>query len=141
MHFFSVEKTIPADPQILWSILTDSARLGRGDFGISRLEGRIAPGERIKLWSEAAPGRAFALRVGDFVAGKSMTWSGGMPLGLFRGVRRFTLTPGRDGTLFKMREDYSGAMLPVIWPSIPDLTGSFETFASALAATAMEQKR
>jgi hypothetical protein len=34
-----------------------------------------------------------------------MVWVGGMPLGLFKGTRTFTLAPGQGGaTQFTMRE-------------------------------------
>ena len=53
-----------------------------------------------------------------------------MPLGLFRGVRTFTLAPEANGTTrFHMREEYTGPMLPLIWRSMPDLGPSFEQFA------------
>ena len=56
-----------------------------------------------------------------------------MPLGLFKGVRTFTLTPrGDDGTDFKLREEYSGPMLGLIWKSMPDLGPSFDKFARGL---------
>ena len=56
-----------------------------------------------------------------------------MPLGLFKGVRTFTLTPENGGaTKFVMREEFSGPMLPMIWGSMPDLAPSFEQFASGL---------
>jgi hypothetical protein len=63
-----------------------------------------------------------------------MTWAGGMPLGLFRGVRTFTLTPAADGatTRFTMREEYSGPLLPLIGRSMPDLGPSFQQFARGL---------
>ena len=62
-----------------------------------------------------------------------MTWSGGMPLGLFRGVRTFTVnsTTGTE-TDFRMREEYSGPLLGLIWKSMPDLGPSFEQFARGL---------
>ena len=42
-----------------------------------------------------------------------MTWSGGMPLGLFRGVRTFTLAPGTEGaTRFTVREEETARSLP-----------------------------
>jgi hypothetical protein len=42
-----------------------------------------------------------------------MTWSGGMPLGLFKGVRTFTLAPGPDGTTrFIVREECTGPSCP-----------------------------
>ncbi len=62
-----------------------------------------------------------------------MTWSGGMPLGLFKGVRTFTLAPGTDGaTRFSVREEYTGPLLPLIWRSMPDLGPSFRQFAVGL---------
>jgi hypothetical protein len=56
-----------------------------------------------------------------------------MPLGLFRGVRTFTLAPRPGGgTDFRMREEYRGPLLPLIWRSMPDLGPSFEQFARGL---------
>jgi hypothetical protein len=56
-----------------------------------------------------------------------------MPLGLFKGVRTYTLSPQGNGTTtFTMREEYTGPMLPMIWRSIPDLGPSFTQFANGL---------
>lgn len=97
-----------------------------------RVEGRIAPGEKIKVVSEANPERAFPVKVSEFSPPNRMVWSGGMPLGLFKGVRTFTLRPVADGTEFKMREEYTGPLLPMIWKSMPDLQPSFDKFARGL---------
>jgi hypothetical protein len=60
-----------------------------------------------------------------------------MPMGLFRGVRTFTLSPDPDGvTRFRMREEYTGPLLGLIWRSMPDLGPSFEQFALGLKAEA-----
>ena len=92
------------------------------DSGVERVEGSIASGEKIKVVSKVNPGRAFPVEVTEFTPGKRMTWSGGMPLGLFKGVRTFTLAPGTDGaTRFTVREEYTGPLLPMIWRSMPDL--------------------
>ena len=65
----------------------------------------------------------------------TMTWTGGMPLGLFRGVRTFTLTPTADGgTGLTMREELSGPLLGMIWRSMPDLGPSYRQFVSGLKA-------
>ena len=87
--------------------------------------------------SAVAPGRTFPLRVTGFDPGQRMVWTGGMPLGLFRGVRTFTLAPEGDGaTRFAMREAYSGPLAPLIGRSIPDLGPSFRRFAAGLKARA-----
>jgi hypothetical protein len=135
MHEFAVERIINAPPERIWKVLVDARALASGAFGIIRLEGRIALGEQLKLWSVVSPKRAFPLKVTGFDTNRSMVWSGGMPFGLFTGTRTFTLTPDGQGTRFAMREVYTGAMTGLIWSSIPDLTPSFEQFAVALAAS------
>ena len=62
-----------------------------------------------------------------------------MRLGLFRGVRTFTLTPEGGSTRFVMREEYTGPMLPLVWRSMPDLQPSFEQFARGLKARAEQR--
>jgi hypothetical protein len=60
-------------------------------------------------------------------------WSGGMPLGLFKGERTFTLTPTRGGDVeFSMSEVFSGPLAGLIGKSIPDLQPAFDEFAASL---------
>ena len=133
MKSYEASSAIAASPDTIWRILTDASGYAEWDSGVTRVDGRIAPDERIKVVSEANPGRAFAVKVTEFVAGRRMVWSGGMPLGLFRGVRTFTLSPDSNGaTRFSMREEYTGPMLPLIWRSMPDLAPSFTQFANGL---------
>ena len=125
--------TIEAAPAAIWAILTDGPAYSQWDSGVERVEGRIAPGETIKVVSKANPGRAFPVKVTEFTPDQKMTWTGGMPLGLFKGVRTFTLSPeGSGATTFAMREEYTGPLLPLIWRSMPDLGPSFEQFANGL---------
>jgi hypothetical protein len=135
MHF-EVKRSISASPETVWPILTNRQRLIDGGFGILRLEGEIRPGSKIKLWSEASPGRAFSLRVSSFTAPSLMVWESGMPFGLFKGVRRFVIEGAGNGCNFHMREDYTGPLAGMIGKSIPDLTPSFEKFADALKSHA-----
>jgi hypothetical protein len=133
MRAYETEAQIAADPDTIWQILTDAPGYSAWDSGVVRVEGRVASGETIKVISEANPGRTFPVKVSEFEPGRRMVWSGGMPLGLFRGVRTFILTPQDDGTThFVMREEYSGPMLPLIWRSMPDLGPSFQQFATGL---------
>lgn len=136
MREFNVERSIAAPPERVWKILTDARTLGSGSFGITRIEGEIVKGGQLKLWSSAAPGRAFTLTVAEMVPNRLMVWKGGMPLGLFTGTRTFTLTSRGGGTKFQMREVYEGLMTGLIWKSMPDLGRSFAQFATALASRA-----
>jgi hypothetical protein len=133
MKSYDATSTIEASPEAIWAILTDAPNYSQWDSGVDRVEGRIAPGEKIKVVTQANPGRAFPVRVTEFTPGRTMTWTGGMPLGLFKGVRTFTLAPqGNGATRFTMREEYSGPLLPLIWRSMPDLGPSFQQFATGL---------
>jgi hypothetical protein len=136
MKSYDAAATIDAPPEAVWAILTDAPAYAQWDSGVQKVDGRIAPGEKIKVVSEANPGRAFPVKVTAFEPSRSMVWSGGMPLGLFKGVRTFTLAPEGEATRFTMREEYSGPLLPMIWRSMPDLGPSFEQFARGLKARA-----
>jgi hypothetical protein len=60
-----------------------------------------------------------------------------MPLGLFRGVRTYSITPTANGpTEFSMEEVFSGPLERLISKSIPDMTDSFEQFADGLKRAA-----
>ena len=73
----------------------------------------------------------------EFTPATRMVFSGGMPLGLFKGVRTYTLEPdGSGATRFHMREEYTGPLLGMMWGSIPDLGPSFQQFADGLKARA-----
>lgn len=128
---YEVTRDIAAAPETVWAILTDAGRLQNGGFGITRIVGQIVPNGRFRLWSDAAPGPAFHLRVTAFDPPRRMVWTGGMPLGLFTGVRSFTLAPIGNHTRLTVREDFTGLLLGLIWRSMPDLQPSFTTFGDA----------
>jgi hypothetical protein len=139
MAAFEASALIAADAEHIWAILTDGERLVSSSLGIARLEGSIVSDGRIRLWSEVSPGRAFSLSVGVFDRPRKMTWEGAMPLGLFKGVRTFTLiSEGKDVRL-QMREEFTGLMAPLIAKSIPDLTPSFRKFVDGVKRLAEQQ--
>ena len=133
MKIYSVEITIETSPQTIWKILTNAAAYPEWEPNVERIEGQIAKGEKIKVFTKFSPGRAFPATISSFVPNEQMVWSGGMPLGLFKGVRTFELTPNGDGgTDFSMKEVFSGLLLPLIGRTIPDLTENFQQFAEGL---------
>lgn len=137
MTSYSVKETIAAEMETVWDLLTDGRRFAEWNSTIVSFEGDIAQGNLITLVSTVNPKRAFKLSVAEVDAPMHMVWSDGMPLGLFKGVRTFTLTPsGAGSTVFEMVEEYSGLLEPLISRSIPDMTESFNEFAASLRQAA-----
>jgi hypothetical protein len=134
---YSVERTIDASPQRVWELLTDADGYSRWNPAVVSLGGRIADGETIALVSTVNPGRTFSLAVSNVEPADGMVWSDGMPFGLFRGVRTFSLRAvGADRTEFAMQERYSGLLAGLITRAIPDLAESFAQFADGLKGAA-----
>jgi hypothetical protein len=133
MRYYEATSTIAASPEAVWAVLSDAATWPSWDSGVDAVEGRIAMGQTIKIRSQAAPGRAFPVTVTRFEPPAQLRFSGGVPFGLFRGVRTYELSSGANGHVaFRMREQYSGPLLPLIWRSMPDLGPSFRRFARGL---------
>jgi hypothetical protein len=133
MRSFATAITIRARPEVVWALLTDATGYPIWNSTIEKIDGRIAPNEKVALHTKATPTRAFPLKVTEFNPPQSMVWAGGMPLQLFTGTRRFTLTPTAEGEVrFAMSEAYSGLLAPLITRSIPDLQPAFDQFAADL---------
>ncbi|MGQ0744099.1 MAG: SRPBCC family protein [Acidimicrobiales bacterium] len=128
--------TIDAPADRVWDVLLDGDAYPTWDSGVAPVEGPIVDGGKVKVHSDVAPGRAFPVKVAIDRAAGTMTWSGGMPLGLFRGVRTFRVRPADSGVAMSMREEFSGPMLGMIWKRMPDLQPSFDQSTSALKARA-----
>ncbi len=136
MKSFHASITINASQDTIWKILTDAPHYPTWDPGVIRIEGTIAPGEKIVAYNKISPGRAFPVTVSEFVPGQRMAWTGGMPFGLFTGVRTFTLVPKGRSTDFTLREEFIGPLLGLIERTIPDMTASFQDFVVGLKAQA-----
>jgi hypothetical protein len=137
MKAYSASININASPESIWKILTDAPNYPQWDPWAIRIEGTIAQGEKIKAFSKLAPDRAFPVKVSEFVPNSKMVWSGGMPFGLFKGVRTFLLTLKDDGSVdFHLEEIFSGPLLGMMAGSLPDMTEPFKDFAEGLKARA-----
>ena len=137
MKRFQVSTAILAKPQTIWQLLTDASAYPAWNTTVDKVEGRIAPGETVTVHPKLSRGRTFPVKVTEFVPEKKMAWSSGMPVGLFKGERTFTLTPRAGGIVeFSMTEVFSGPLSPLIERSIPNLQPAFDEFAEALKKTA-----
>ncbi len=133
---FEARTTINAPADKVWSILIDTEAYPEWDPYCDRIEGQLALGNKIKAFSKLSPGRAFPVKVTQMTENQKMIWQGGMPLGLFKGVRTFSLEPNTQGEEFRRHEVFSGPMLPLIAKSLPDMSGRFEEFVQGLKARA-----
>lgn len=134
---YETATAIDAPPERVWSILVDVPGYARWNEAVVSIRGRIALGERLELVSVANPKRTFRPKVTRLDPPGSMVWGDGMPLGLFRGERTYTIaSDGNGGSRFHMKESFSGPMAGVIGRSIPDLTPSMQLFAAGLKTEA-----
>lgn len=129
---YNAEIDINATPETIWNILTNAPAYTEWDDNMLKLEGTIQPNEQLTIYTKLDPNRAFKPTVVEFEPHKRMVWRSGMPLGLFTGARTFTLTEQNGSVHFRLQEEFSGLMLPMIKGSIPDLSPVFETFVKAL---------
>jgi hypothetical protein len=132
MKPFRTSIMIRSTAERVWGILTDASAWTQWNTTIEKIEGRIAPGEKVKVYTKISPGRAFPITVSEFSPNHRMVWSGGMPLGLFKGQRTYTLSPHGAEVEFVMEEIFTGLLAPLIGKSIPDMQPVFDEFAATL---------
>src|SRR5450759_446518 len=99
---------------------------------VTKVDGRLALGEKLSITVKANSRRVFPVEVVTLSGPERMVFRGGMPLGLFTGKRTYTLMSEGTGTRFTMREEYTGPLAGMISKSIPDLGPSFRQFAAGL---------
>lgn len=129
--------TIEAPAATVWDLLTDAGTYADWNDAVVSIDGPIRQGETIRLVSVVDPKRTFKLKVTQMRAPSTMVWSDGMPLGLFKGERTYTITElGGDRCEFTMVERFTGPLAGLITKAIPDLTDSFNTFADSLRTAA-----
>jgi uncharacterized protein YndB with AHSA1/START domain len=138
MYEFITRSTIRAAPKAVWELLTDAPGYAEWNPEIVAIEGRMAPGERIRARVKVGSGaiRTVPLRVTAFEAPARMEWTGGLPLGLFTGRRTFTVTPGDSVVEFRMLVQMSGLLAPLMVKAVGNRQAEIDGFSAALKARA-----
>src|SRR5262245_59366168 len=108
MTSYAAARTIEAPPERVFALLADGPAYPSWNPTVVALDGAIAAGQKIKLVSTLDPKRTFVLTVAEVDAPRRMVWTSGMPLGLFRGTRTYTVEPDGAGSAFRMEEVFSG---------------------------------
>jgi len=139
MLAFEASIIINAPAETIWNVLTDVQKFPEWEPNVTKVEGQAGLGQKITVHTKFSE-RTFPVTVSEFVPNSRMVWSSGMPLGLFKGARTFTLTPVSGGIQVKTREEFSGLLLPLFKGQIGDLQPTFDAFAKALKAKVESSK-
>jgi hypothetical protein len=132
----AVTKSIQAPTTTVWKLLTDLRAQSKWNSTLTRIEGKIALGERVSFEVPDAPGQTFRPKVVAYDDPESMVWRlNRWPL--LVGERTYRLTPGPNGsTELTIDEVFQGLLLPLIAKSFPDFGAMFERTAADLKAAA-----
>jgi uncharacterized protein YndB with AHSA1/START domain len=133
MKEYTTTVDIRATPEAVWAILTDGLGYARWNPEITRVDGRIALGEKIKAHVVLHGGKVqpVTVRVTELEP-MCMVWTGGMPLGLFTGRRTFSLTPRVGVVEFTMQVGFSGLLSGLIAKSLGDRQPDIDALAAGL---------
>ncbi|MGY1641462.1 helix-turn-helix domain-containing protein [Geodermatophilus sp. SYSU D00703] len=63
MRSYESTATVAAAPEEVWRVLVDGRTWPSRDSGVTAVEGAVAPRGKVRIRTEAAPGRAFPVRV------------------------------------------------------------------------------
>jgi len=137
VNAYRASAVISADAAAIWDLLVDVAAWPRWNPTVEKAEGRGIAGAALTIYPANMNGRAFPVKVTECLPHEKLTFVGGMPLGLFRGTRTFTLTPAGPGAVeFTTSETFTGLLAPLIMRVMPDLQPSFDAFVRALKSAA-----
>ena len=124
MESLEAETLINARNSTVWEVITDGGNYTVWDSGITRIDGELRNGGTIRVRTRSGGNRTFRLRVRQ-IPGKVITWTGGALLGLFKGVRTFTLTPHGGMTHLHVREEFTGPLPGPLRTTVPELEQAF----------------
>jgi uncharacterized protein YndB with AHSA1/START domain len=131
---YATVASIRATPEMVWRVLTGAAGYADWNPEIIGIDGHMALNERITARVKVGSGaiRRVPMRVTAFEAPSRMEWTGGLPLGLFVGLRTFTVTPREGVVEFRMHLRMSGPLATLILKSVGDRQPEIDSFSSAL---------
>ncbi len=118
------ETTIHAEPEKVWSILTDFKQYDTWNPFIPFVVGEPCLNARLRIYLEPPGGKRQMFRpvIVRLVPNQELIWLGKLGIaGLFHGEHRFLLRKAFDGsTHFIQEELFSGLLVPFLGQSVAD---------------------
>lgn len=124
---------IDATAEQVWEALVDVGTWHEWDPHVELVDGEVVEGGAVTVHTTLSD-RAFPVTVSELVPNERMVWSSGMPLGLFKGARTFTLEESDGTTTYTAHEVFSGPLVKLIGRTMPDLQPSFDGHVAGLKA-------
>lgn len=135
MDYFASEALIGARASIVWEVITDAGNLTVWESGITAIDGELRHGGTIRIKTPDAGGRSLRLRAQQR-PGEVMTWTSGLPLGLPKRIRTFTLSPEAGLTHLTAKEEVSGPLAAVLRNAGQDTAQFLNDYVRAVAKRA-----
>ena len=101
--------TIPADPEIIWSVLTDTSGYKAWNPVLVPIEGDLQEGKKLKYQMTEPDGKQSEImaKVVKMVELRELNQSGGIP-GILTFNHKWLLDPVDEGTRVTQHEEYRG---------------------------------
>ncbi|RAX16758.1 hypothetical protein DC347_10745 [Pseudarthrobacter sp. AG30] len=135
MHILEAATLINARTSTVWEILTDAGNYTVWESGITDIDGEVRNGSTIRVRTTSSGERRYRLRV-EQIPGEVMTWTGGLPLGLYKNVRTFTLSTEAAMTHLRVTEEHTGPLAGLLAKPVPNAQQSFTKYVQAVKARA-----
>ena len=128
---------ISSSPGVVWEILMDFAAYPDWNPFVREIAGIPSEGERLTVRLQNPGGKAmtFTPIVTEAVADRAFSWLGKLGFkGVFDGHHHFKIEAIEDiGVRFTQSEDFSGALVPVVWGMVTKKTQpGFDAMNAAL---------
>jgi hypothetical protein len=127
---------IAADPDTVWTVLTDFASYAEWNPFMSRIEGAPEVGSRLAVRLTPAGGRGMTFKPTVLTAtpGRELRWLGKLGFGgLFDGEHFFVLDRNADvGTRMTHGEKFSGILVSLMGAATKNADDGFDAFNRAL---------